>query len=44
MEAECRGWGQRGKPVKGVVGHGKYGTDQRFGRESGQTVGVHLLG
>lgn len=39
-----KGGRRRGKPVKGVVGHGKYGTDQRFRRESGQAVGVHLLG
>lgn len=38
------GGGRRWKPVKGVVGRGKYGTDQRFRREGGQAVGVHLLG
>lgn len=29
MEVEGRGQGQRGKPVKGVVSHGKDRTDQR---------------
>lgn len=38
-------WGKvPGEPVKGVVGHGKDRTDQRFRRKWGQNVGVNLMG